>query len=97
MLFRSTMFTLKNSVRPRIEITNNEKLQNLLLQAKITPVNKIVAERELKDTLTKNTTLYNYDLSKFYSYHTKILFKTVMDGSDNRFNFIYSNIEFKVH
>ncbi|HDY90411.1 MAG TPA: site-specific DNA-methyltransferase [bacterium] len=92
----TTILTI-NSDQLKINLDSDEKLRKLIRQAKVNLVTKVITKIELFDSISEDTILYKYDLEKFYSFQAKLMLKTVMDGSKDRYDFIYSNIELKIY
>jgi DNA modification methylase len=87
------LYVIENSITPKIDL-ENEKINNLIKQAKVKPNLIIIDENKLKDKF-KNLKLYKYKLDKFYSYNSESNLLNIM-ANYSRYDFIYSNIDIKI-
>lgn len=84
---------MQNGRLPETEL-NNDSLQQLIKQAKITPTIRVLKQEQFLSNF-KNTRAYKYKFDKFFSYTSPCTIGAVSSGI-TRYEYLYSDIAIKI-
>jgi hypothetical protein len=87
------IYVMENGVTPVIDL-NDTALQSLVKQAKINPKVILIKDIDFYDKF-RDLKLFKYQFKKFYSYTSPCRLETI-GKKEERYDYIYSNIEVKI-